>query len=114
MRVAVPSRGRLRDGVVALLDHAGYRTTAFRGLGARATVDGIDQQARELGEPRPRLVCRDLHREIMALPASRRQAGRRDRGFLEPALEHAVIGNIVPDFPLINKSFNLSYSGADL
>jgi hypothetical protein len=25
--------------------------------------------------------------------------------------EHAVIGNIVPDFPLINKSFNLSYSG---
>ena len=26
-----------------------------------------------------------------------------------PALEHAVIGNIVPDFPLINKSFNLSY-----
>ncbi|HXD39674.1 MAG TPA: NADH-quinone oxidoreductase subunit C [Ramlibacter sp.] len=31
-----------------------------------------------------------------------------------PALEHAVIGNIVPDFPLINKSFNLSYSGQDL
>jgi Ni,Fe-hydrogenase III large subunit/Ni,Fe-hydrogenase III component G len=31
-----------------------------------------------------------------------------------PALEHAVIGNIVPDFPLINKSFNLSYAGADL
>ncbi len=31
-----------------------------------------------------------------------------------PALEHAVIGNIVPDFPLINKSFNLSYAGVDL
>ena len=31
-----------------------------------------------------------------------------------PLLEHAVIGNIVPDFPLINKSFNLSYSGQDL
>ncbi len=31
-----------------------------------------------------------------------------------PALEHAVMGNIVPDFPLINKSFNLSYSGHDL
>ena len=30
-----------------------------------------------------------------------------------PILEHAVIGNIVPDFPLINKSFNLSYSGHD-
>lgn len=31
-----------------------------------------------------------------------------------PALEHAVLGNIVADFPLINKSFNLAYSGADL
>ncbi len=31
-----------------------------------------------------------------------------------PALEHAVLRDIVPDFPLINKSFNLSYSGADL
>ena len=31
-----------------------------------------------------------------------------------PVLEHAIIGNIVPDFPLINKSFNLSYSGHDL
>jgi Ni,Fe-hydrogenase III large subunit len=30
-----------------------------------------------------------------------------------PVLEYAVIGNIVPDFPLINKSFNLSYSGHD-
>ena len=30
------------------------------------------------------------------------------------ALEHAVIDNIVPDFPLINKSFNLSYAGPDL
>jgi Ni,Fe-hydrogenase III large subunit/Ni,Fe-hydrogenase III component G len=31
-----------------------------------------------------------------------------------PLLEHAIIGDIVPDFPLINKSFNLSYSGQDL
>ncbi|MGE0356343.1 MAG: NADH-quinone oxidoreductase subunit C [Burkholderiales bacterium] len=30
-----------------------------------------------------------------------------------PVIEHAVIGNIVPDFPLINKSLNLSYSGQD-
>ena len=30
-----------------------------------------------------------------------------------PLLEYAILGNIVPDFPLINKSFNLSYSGAD-
>lgn len=31
-----------------------------------------------------------------------------------PVLEYAIMGNIVPDFPLINKSFNLSYSGHDL
>jgi Ni,Fe-hydrogenase III large subunit/Ni,Fe-hydrogenase III component G len=30
------------------------------------------------------------------------------------ALEHAVLGNILPDFPLINKSLNLSYAGTDL
>lgn len=30
-----------------------------------------------------------------------------------PALVEAVQGNIVPDFPVINKSFNLSYSGTD-
>ena len=31
-----------------------------------------------------------------------------------PLLEAAVRGNIVADFPLINKSFNCSYSGVDL
>jgi Ni,Fe-hydrogenase III large subunit/Ni,Fe-hydrogenase III component G len=30
-----------------------------------------------------------------------------------PGLAHAVPGNIIPDFPVINKSFNLSYSGND-
>lgn len=30
-----------------------------------------------------------------------------------PGLARAVPGNIVPDFPVINKSFNLSYSGND-
>jgi Ni,Fe-hydrogenase III large subunit len=30
-----------------------------------------------------------------------------------PAIVEAVQGNIVPDFPVINKSFNLSYSGTD-
>ena len=31
-----------------------------------------------------------------------------------PLLEVGILGNIVADFPLINKSFNLSYSGQDL
>ena len=30
------------------------------------------------------------------------------------ALSYAVLGNIIPDFPLCNKSFDLSYSGNDL
>ena len=37
-----------------------------------------------------------------------------DPSFLNwPALAYAVPGNIIPDFPVINKSFNLSYSGND-
>ena len=31
-----------------------------------------------------------------------------------PLIEYAILGNLVPDFPLINKSFSLSYSGHDL
>ncbi|MDE2059827.1 MAG: NADH-quinone oxidoreductase subunit C [candidate division NC10 bacterium] len=31
-----------------------------------------------------------------------------------PALHYAILKNIVPDFPLVNKSFNLSYAGNDL
>jgi Ni,Fe-hydrogenase III large subunit/Ni,Fe-hydrogenase III component G len=49
------------------------------------------------------------------------QAGRitrykvRDPSFCNwPTMERAVLGNIVPDFPLINKSYNLSYAGNDL
>lgn len=39
----------------------------------------------------------------------------RDTSFLNwPVVLHAVLGEMVPDFPLINKSFNLSYSGNDL
>jgi Ni,Fe-hydrogenase III large subunit len=39
----------------------------------------------------------------------------RDPSWLQwPLLEAAIEGNIVADFPLINKSFNCSYSGVDL
>lgn len=38
----------------------------------------------------------------------------RDPSFLNwPVVPYAVVGNPVPEFPLINKSFNLSYSGND-
>lgn len=39
----------------------------------------------------------------------------RDPSFINwTVVGHAGKGNVVPDFPLINKSFNLSYSGNDL
>ena len=38
-----------------------------------------------------------------------------DSSFLNwQGLSFAVLGNIIPDFPLCNKSFDLSYSGNDL
>lgn len=49
VRVAVPSRGRLREDALALLDHAGYRTSRFHGAGARLHLEGI-----EFIEMRPR------------------------------------------------------------
>jgi Ni,Fe-hydrogenase III large subunit len=49
------------------------------------------------------------------------EAGRLERvKVLDPSflnwrpLSYALLGNIVPDFPLCNKSFNQSYSGNDL
>jgi ATP phosphoribosyltransferase len=48
-RVALPSAGRLREGSVALLEHAGYDIAGFRGTGARAEVGGV-----EFIEMRPR------------------------------------------------------------
>ena len=34
--------------------------------------------------------------------------------FTWPALERLILGNIVPDFPVCNKSVNGSYAGQDL
>jgi len=54
------------------------------------------------------VVSTDSHGQIARVDV-------RDPSFLNwAALGHAGPGNIVPDFPLINKSFNLSYSGNDL
>ena len=48
-RVGVPSKGRLRDDVLALLKSAGYATSMLHGAGSIATVDAL-----ELIEMRPR------------------------------------------------------------
>ena len=39
----------------------------------------------------------------------------RDPSLLNwPCVGYAGKGNVVPDFPLINKSFSLSYTGGDM
>jgi ATP phosphoribosyltransferase len=48
-RVALPSRGRLRDSVLNLLELAGFPTSAFRGAGSRLTISDV-----EFIEMRPR------------------------------------------------------------
>ncbi len=68
-RVAVPSRGRLREFVMTLLADAGFATAAFRGTGARATLGGI-----EFVEMRPRDAAAWL------------RAGRLDGAFLSTDL----------------------------
>jgi ATP phosphoribosyltransferase len=47
--LAVPSKGRLRDAVLALLGEAGYNTGHLRGRGSRTVIEGI-----EFIEMRPR------------------------------------------------------------
>jgi ATP phosphoribosyltransferase len=49
IRVALPSRGRLRDSVLSLLEHAGFPASALPGTGSRAAWSGI-----EFIEMRPR------------------------------------------------------------
>ncbi len=75
-------------------------THAVRGLGRVEGWRGEIQVALQLENHRDSLTLRDIH--------------LHDPSWQNwPVLEHAILGNIVPDFPLINKSFNLCYSGHD-
>ncbi|MEV4003055.1 NADH-quinone oxidoreductase subunit C [Actinomadura sp. NPDC049753] len=56
-----------------------------------------------------------VHRVELAPGGTLTRARIVDPSFLNwPALPVALAGAIVPDFPLVNKSFNLSYAGNDL
>lgn len=48
-RIAIPSKGRLRESVLELLSHAGYSRRSFDKMNASATIEGI-----EFIEMRPR------------------------------------------------------------
>jgi ATP phosphoribosyltransferase len=77
IRVAIPSKGRLREQCLDLLRHAGYRVSAFKGENASAVVDGI-----EFIEMRPRDAAAWL------------QAGRLSAAFIstDTSLESRVDG----------------------
>lgn len=56
-----------------------------------------------------------VHRVEVAADGSLSRVKVVDPSFLNwPALSAALADTIVPDFPLVNKSFNLSYAGNDL
>ena len=84
--------------------------------GGSALCAGAADPARPLrAERRGRLARRDLaldshRRRTTAWSAARSKTLRCNNW---PALVEAVQGNIIADFPVINKSFNLSYSGTD-
>jgi ATP phosphoribosyltransferase len=88
-RVAIPSKGRLRDKVLDLLRHAGYDLAAFRGgNNASAVIESI-----EFIEMRPRDAAAWLH------------VGRLDAAFIstDTALE-----NNVEEWPHLDLGFSRS------
>lgn len=87
VRIAVPSKGRLRESCLDLLDHAGYRVGSFKGT-ASANTAGI-----EFIEMRPRDAAAWL------------RAGRLEAAFIstDTALE-----NEVEDYPAIELGFSRS------
>jgi Ni,Fe-hydrogenase III large subunit len=102
-------------------------------------IDEVRQSLQIIGELLPRLPSSALKTDLTELPADRTALGYVEgwRGEIFhwirtapgnrlarckikdpslqnwPALSEAILGNIVPDFPVVNKSFNLSYSGTD-
>lgn len=85
VRVAIPSKGRLRESCLDLLSHAGYHVGAFKASGAAANMSGI-----EFIEMRPRDAAAWL------------RADRLNAAFIstDTALE-----NEVEDYPSIDLGF---------
>lgn len=88
VRIAVPSKGRLRDSVLDLLSHAGYSRRAFDRMNASAIVEDI-----EFIEMRPRDAAAWL------------SEGRLDAAFVstDTALENGI-----EDWPAIDLGFSRS------
>lgn len=87
-RIAIPSKGRLRESVLELLSHAGYSRRSFDRMNASAAVEGI-----EFIEMRPRDAAAWLSQ------------GRLDAAFVstDTALE-----NSIEDWPTLGLGFSKS------
>ena len=90
MRIAIPSKGRLRDSVLELLAHAGYSSRAFKHKNASAEINNI-----EFIEMRPRDAAAWL------------SEGRLDAAFISTG---TALENNIEDWP----SMNLDFSKSDL
>ena len=88
MRIAIPSKGRLRESVLELLAHAGYSSSRFKNRNASATINDI-----EFIEMRPRDAAAWL------------AEGRLDAAFIstDTALE-----NELEDWPTMELGFSKS------
>ena len=87
-RIAVPSRGRLRDECIRLLSNAGFSTSMLRGAGSIAQVDGL-----EFIEMRPRDAAAAL------------AAGQLDGGFLATDI---VMEHQLEELPALGLGFSRS------
>jgi Ni,Fe-hydrogenase III large subunit len=121
VRVPVYDTGDVWARTMVRVDEARQSAALVR---AAATAAGDGPTVVRLGELRAGASALGLvegwrgpiwHWVTAAGPASLARVKVVDPSFRNwPALEYAVLKNIVPDFPLCNKSFNLSYSGNDV
>jgi Ni,Fe-hydrogenase III large subunit/Ni,Fe-hydrogenase III component G len=121
VRVAVHDGGDVLARVLVRLDESRESASLIRTAAAAA---GEGATAAPLGELRGGADAIGLvegwrgpiwHWVTAAGPTSLARVKVVDPSFRNwPALDYAVLNNIVPDFPVCNKSFNLSYSGSDL
>lgn len=96
IRIAIPSKGRLRDDCLRLLSQAGYSTSGFHGGGAIADMDGLS-----VIEMRPRDAAAAL------------EAGQLSAAFLatDIVMEHAL--EELPAMPLGFSRSTLVLAGRD-
>jgi Ni,Fe-hydrogenase III large subunit len=99
----------LVDGLVAGIDPAAVRADR---VGARPVRSGEPASGVGISEGWRGTI---VHRVELDADGLLTRVKVVDPSFFNwPALPVALADTIVPDFPLVNKSFNLSYAGNDL